>query len=405
MKIRTFKAFNNPNFRLYFLGQSISLIGTWMQRTAVYWVIFDQTNSNFMLGLIVFATQFPSFLFSPLGGVITDRYNRYKLTLITQFSLLIQAALLTLVVLFTDYPIWTIFALSVIQGIINAFDLPARQSLVNEIVKKRENLSNAIALNSSMGKLAWLIGPAISGIILKNYGAGICFMINAFSYLAVILSIIFIRITPFTPEPKKKDILKEIKEGFKYVKSTYPLNLVILLLAFVSLFVLPFNTLLPVFAKVVFKGDASTFGYLTSSLGAGALLGAIFLASISSRRNRVKLLLSSLFILGTALILFSSISNFPIALIFASIAGFSMMFHPTLCNTIIQVEASDEMRGRALSFFAMAFFGLQPIGGLIIGSISHFIGAPKAILSQGICALLIGSFFTFFLRKKKQRIK
>ncbi len=402
MRISTFKAFNNPNYRLYFLGQSISLIGTWMQRTAVYWVIFDKTNSNFMLGLIVFATQFPSFLFSPLGGVLTDRYNRYRLTLLTQSALLIQAGLLASVILFTHYQIWTIFALSVVQGIINAFDLPARQSLVNEIVKNRKNLANAIALNSSMGKLAWLIGPAISGIILKNYGAGICFMINAFSYLAVILSLTLIKITPFIPKPQKKKIIKDIKEGFKYIKTTYPLNTVILLLAFVSLFVLPFTTLLPVFAKVVFKGDASTYGYLNSSIGAGALLGAIFLASINNRRNRVKLLLSSLFILGVALFLFSSTSIFPLALIFASIAGFVMMFHPTLSNTIIQVEASENMRGRAISFFAMAFFGLQPIGGLLIGSLSHFIGAQKAILFQGIFALLIGALFTWFLKRKKQ---
>ncbi len=401
MKIDTFRSFSNPNYRLYFLGQSISLIGTWMQRTAVYWVIFDQTNSSLMLGLVVFATQFPSFLFSPFGGVAADRYNRYRLTLITQTSLLVQAGLLTAMVLFTHYTVWGIIVLSIVQGIINAFDLPARQSLVNEIIKKKENLANAIALNSSMGKLAWLIGPAVSGIVLAKYGAGICFLINALSYLAVIIALVFIKVSPFIPQARSHNAFVEIKKGFNYVMHTPSLRIPILLLASVSLLVLPFTTLLPVFAKVVFKGNAATYGYLNSMIGAGSLIGAIALASLKNNKYMIKILFISLLILGMTLIAFSHITILPVALFFVAIAGFAMMFQTTVSQTIIQLEASDEMRGRVLSFFMMAFFGLQPVGGLLIGAISELTGAANAILFQGIFAIIITILFVYFLRRNK----
>jgi MFS family permease len=400
MNIGTFRSFSNPNYRLYFLGQSISLIGTWMQRTAVYWIIFDQTNSGFMLGLVVFATQFPSFLFSPLGGVAADRYDRYRLTLITQTSLLVQAGLLASLVLFTHYTVWGIIVLSIVQGIINAFDLPARQSLVNEIIKKKENLANAIALNSSMGKLAWLIGPAVSGIVLARYGSGICFLINALSYLAVIIALAFIKVSPYIPPAHSRNAFVEIREGFNYVINTPTLRTAIFLLACVSLLVLPFTTLLPVFAKVVFKGNATTYGYLNSMIGTGSLIGAIALASLKSNKYMIKILFGSLLLLGLALIAFSHITILPVALFFAAIAGFAMMFQTTVSQTIIQLEASDEMRGRVLSFFMMAFFGLQPVGGLLIGTVSELTGAANAILFQGIFAFIITILFVYFLRNK-----
>ncbi len=405
MRITTFNSLRNRNYRLYFAGQSVSLIGTWMQRTAVYWLVFDQTQSNFMLGLVVFATQFPSFLFSPLGGVITDRYNRYKVTLITQTCSMVQASLLTFVVLFTNYSIWEIFILSVMMGIVNAFDLPARQSLVNEVVDDKKNLSNAIALNSSMGKLAWLIGPAISGIILEKFGAGVCFFVNALSYLAVITSLLSMRITPYVPQPHTKKIMKEFKEGFQYLKNNPELGKVVLILACISLFVLPFNTLLPVYAKNIFHGTASTYGYLNSSIGLGALAGAILLASLKSGTNLKIFLFINLLILSGALLIFSHINYLPIALITASFAGFAMMSQTTICNTIIQTGASIEMRGRALSFFAMAFFGMQPIGGLMTGSISVYIGAKNTILLQGVAAIIITLFFAAFLLNKKKKKK
>jgi MFS family permease len=206
MNTNTFRAFQSRNYRLYFFGQSISLIGTWMQRTAVYWVIYMQTHSAFMLGVAVFATQFPSFLFSPFGGVISDRYNRYHVLLVTQAMSLVQATLLAGLVIFTHFQVWEILTLSVMLGTINAFDVPARQSMVHDMVNKKEDLPNAIAFNSSMVNLARLVGPAVSGIVLEKLGAGTCFMINALSFVAVIVSLVFMRFPLYIPRPHTKEV-------------------------------------------------------------------------------------------------------------------------------------------------------------------------------------------------------
>ena len=408
MNISTFKAFHSRNFRLYFTGQSVSLIGTWMQRTAVYWLIYVQTHSPFMLGLAVFATQFPSFVFSPLGGVITDRYNQYRVLLFTQIASLIQATLLMSLIMFTKYTVWEIFALSAILGTINAFDVPARHSMVNEIVEDKKDLPNAIALNSSMANLARLIGPALSGIVLENLGAGICFMLNAFSFLAVIMSILFMRFPVFIPQPHTKKVFREFKEGWRYLKDTPSIGLVILFLACVSLLILPCVTLLPIYAKVIFKGNASTFGYLNSAIGLGALSGAIFLASLKTGTNLKKILFITLLIFGCCLALFSHLTNLPLALVIIMLAGFAMMSQSTISNTIIQTTSSSKMRGRVISYFAMAFFGMQPLGGLLIGTVSQYIGAPNTILAEGIAAILIAAIFFPFLKKdllkKKDKI-
>lgn len=395
-----FRAFRSRNYSLYFSGQSVSLIGTWMQRTAVYWLIYAQTHSAFMLGLAAFATQFPSFIFSPWGGVVSDRYNRYRVTIITQTASMIQAFLLAALVIFTRYTVWEILSLSVALGIINAFDIPSRQSMVNEMVAKKEDLPNAIALNSSMGKFALLIGPAISGIVLEKLGAGTCFLINALSYLAVLTSLLFIKFPAFIPPKQSKNAMKEFKEGFVYLKNTPTLGKVILLLAFASLLVLPYNTLLPVYAKVIFKGNASTFGYLNSAIGLGALIGAVFLATLKPDVNFKKILFFNLLLFGAALALFSHMTNLSVALFFAMLAGFATMSQTTISNTIVQTGASIEMRGRAISFFAMAFFGMQPLGGLLIGTVSQRIGAQNAILAQGIAAVLIALLFLPFLLKR-----
>jgi MFS family permease len=409
MNSSIFRAFSSRNYRLYFSGQSVSLMGTWMQRTAVYWVVYTQTHSAFMLGLAVFAAQFPSFLFSPLGGVISDRYNRYRVLLITQVASLIQAILLTVLVLFTHYTVWEILALSVLLGVINAFDVPARQSMVNEMVNDKADLSNAIALNSSMVNLARLLGPAISGIVLEKFGAGTCFLINALSFITVIVSLLFMRFPEYIPQVHTKKVFNEFKEGWHYLKNTPSIGFVILLLACVSLIVLPFMTLLPVYAKVIFKGDASTFGYLNSAIGLGAISGTIFLASLKTGVDLKKILFINLLIFGAGLILFSHMSSLPIALFFAVLVGFGMMAQTTVSNTIIQTSVSADMRGRVISYFAMAFFGMQPLGGLLIGTLSQYMGAPNVILAEGIAGIGIAVFFLPFLRKdtlkEKDKIK
>lgn len=409
MNINTFRAFRSRNYKLFFFGQSLSLIGTWMQRTAVYWLIYVQTHSAFMLGLAVFALQFPTFLFSPLGGVISDRYNRYRVLLTTQVVSLIQATLLMALVMFAQYTIAEIFALSVLLGIINAFDSPARQSMVNELIDNKEDLPNAIALNSSMANLARMIGPAISGIVLEKLGAGTCFLINALSFMAVIVSLLFMRFPKFIQQPHTQKVFREFKEGWKYLKVTPSIGFVILFIACVNLLVIPFITLLPVFAKDVFKGDASIFGYLNSAIGLGAVGGAFFLASLKAGVNFKRVLFTNLLIFGGALVLFSHITNLQIALFFAVLAGFGMMSQNTIGNTIVQTNASAEMRGRVLSYLLMAIAGMQPLGGLLIGTVSQYIGAPNTIIAEGIAAVVIAVSFLPFLRKdilkEKDKIK
>ncbi len=409
MEINTFTAFRSRNYRLYFSGQSISLIGTWMQRTAIYWLIYSQTHSAFMLGLAVFATQFPSFIFSPLGGVVSDNYNRYRVLLITQCASLVQATILTVLVMCTKYTVGEIFACTVVLGTINAFDVPARQSMITEMVDHKEDLPNAIALNSSMANLARLMGPAISGIVLEKLGAGTCFLINAISFLAVIASILLMRFPKYLPDHQSKKVIHEFKEGMRYLKKKRSIGLVILMLGCVSLFVLPFVTLLPVYAKVIFKGNATTFGFLNSAIGLGAIGGAIFLASLKRGTELKRILFINLFIFSAGLMLFSHMTNLPVALLFAMIAGFGMMAQTTISNTIIQTNVSGAMRGRAISFFAMAYFGMQPLGGLLVGTISQYVGAPDTLLGEGIAALIIGVSFLPFFRKnilqEKDRIK
>jgi MFS family permease len=397
---RTFRAFGSRNYRLYFFGQSISLIGTWMQRTAVYWLIYVHTHSTFMLGLAVFAAQFPSFVLSPLGGVVSDRYNRYRVLLFTQVASLVQAVLLTLLVVFTSYTVTEILSLSVLLGMINAFDVPARQAMVNEMIDNKEDLPNAIALNSSMVNLARLIGPAISGIVLEKFGAGVCFGINSLSFAGVIISVLCMRFPAFVKQHHKKNAMQELREGLSYLKETPSIGLVILMLAFVSLLVLPFTALLPFYAKNIFSGGASVFGYLNSAIGMGAVGGAIFLASVKAGVNLKKILFVNLVIFGISLICFSHLTNLPVALFFLMLAGFGMMSQTTISNTIVQTSASSAMRGRAISYFAMAFFGMQPLGGLLIGTVSQRIGVQDTIVGSGVAALVIALVFLPFLRKE-----
>jgi MFS family permease len=400
MAINTFSAFKSRNYRLYFSGQSVSLIGTWMQRTAVSWIIFSLTHSTFMLGLTYFAGQFPTFLLSLFGGVVSDRYDRYRVLLFTQIASMIQALTLAILVLFNHYTEWEVLALSVVLGTINAFDVPSRQALVYEMVDDKTDLPNALALNSTMVNGARLIGPAISGIVLEHWGGGICFLLNAGSFLAVICSLLFMKLPVYIPGKRDKKILEDLRAGFHYLRETPSIAKVILLLAMSSLFVLPFVTLLPVYAKVIFKGNATTFGYINSFIGLGAIGGALVLASLRGR-NLKKILAGSTLVFGLGLILFSHAKSFPVAMVFATMAGFGMMSQTTISNTIIQTLVAPDMRGRVISYFAMAFFGMQPLGSLLIGALSQWLGTPDTILAQGIVAILILLMFSSFLLKNQ----
>lgn len=406
MKITTFNAFKSRNYRLYFIGQSISLIGTWMQKTAVSWVVYALTHSKFMLGLSLFASLFPAFIFSFIGGVTADRYNRYRLLLITQVASMIQAVLLTLLILSKHYNVWAILALSFVLGAINAFDVPARQSLVNELIEDKRYLGNALALNSSMVNLSRLIGPAIAGIILEKFGDVFCFGSNAVSFIAVISSILMMRLPKAPTAHHEKNIIQDLKDGWSYLKNAKSIRFIITMLAFISLFVLPFSTLIPVYAKDIFKGNASTFGIIDSMIGLGAFVGAMFLASLKPGRNLRKVLAVNTLIFGAGLVLFSHMQYYPLALVCAMLAGFGMMSQITITNTLVQTTVDPKMRGRMISFYAMAFFGMQPLGGLIVGSVSQVIGVPDTVLAEGCIALFIGYLhFRFLNRNKLKAVK
>ncbi|HEY8781567.1 MAG TPA: MFS transporter [Mucilaginibacter sp.] len=399
--IRTFRAFKSRNYRLYFTGQSVSLMGTWMQKTAVSWVIYTLTHSTFMLGLTLFASQFPSFLFSLFGGVVSDRYNRYRVLLTTQAASLIQALLLATLILLKHYSVWEILSLSVVLGIINAFDVPARQSLVYEMVDDKADLPNALALNSSMVNLSRIVGPAIAGIVLESVGNGACFLLNALSFVAVIISLLLMKLPEYIKKIPKKNVFGELKEGMSYIKRTPSIAFVILMLGLVSLLVLPFGTLIPYFARDVFHGTARTFGIIDSFIGLGAFSGAIFLASQKTGADLKKILCINTLVFGAGLILFSHEHIYPLALFFIMMAGFGMMSQVTITNTIIQTTVAPNMRGRVISFYAMAFFGMQPLGGLLVGSISKWIGTTDTLMGQGIAAVLLGLLHWRFLHKEK----
>ncbi|MDB5283962.1 MAG: major facilitator superfamily 1 [Bacteroidota bacterium] len=314
---------------------------------------------------------------------------------------MIQALLLAILTLTGHYTLWQILALSVILGVINAFDVPARQPLVHQLITDRADLPNALAINSSMVNLARLVGPALSGIVLGKFGAGVCFLLNAISFVAVIASLSFMKLPKYTAPLVKKKIASEISEEFTYLKNTPSISIILIVLAAICLLVLPYDTLMPVFAKVIFNGDATTFGYIFSFIGFGAISGTLFLASLKPGTDLNRVLLFNMVGLGVVLILFSRISYFPLAMVFAVLSGFAAMTQNTICLTIIQVNADVHMRGRVMGYVAMAYFGMLPLGSLLIGGLSQQIGSPDAILCQGITAIVVSIVAANFLRPGK----
>jgi predicted MFS family arabinose efflux permease len=353
-----------------------------------------------MLGLTVFVEQFPSFLFSAFGGVVADRYDKYRVVNITQIISLIQACLLAVLVMTNHYAIWQILVLSVILGIVNAYDVPARQSMINEVVVDKSDLPSALSLSAAMASVARLLGPAASGIILEKFGAYICFLLNAASFGAVMVSIAFMKKPKTFHLKPKKNVFKELAEGFIYLKQEASIGLVIVMLCIIGLLVLPYDTLIPVFAKIIFKGNATTFGYITSFIGVGAVAGTILLASLKQSASLRKTLLLSTVILGIGLICFSFTNNFSLAMPFAVIIGFGAMAQFTTCNIIVQSEASPEMRGRAVSIILTGIFGMVPLGSLIVGAVSQRIGAQTTLLCQGIIAIVVAAIFFNILKER-----
>lgn len=388
-----FRSLKSRNFALFFFGQFVSRVGMWMQRTAVIWVIYSITHSAFMIGVATFAEQFPSFLFSVRGGIIADRYNRYKVLMATQTLSALQAVLLTVFTFSGNYSVALILGLSVFLGLVNAYDVPVRQSMINEIIDNKEDLPNAIALNATLNMLARLAGPALAGFVLVKYGADYCFLSNAISFIAVIGAIAAMRF------PKDKFIVHQskskarFKEALDYLAENKPIATVIWIAALSSFLVLPYVTLLPVYAKVIFKGDAATYGWLNAAIGVGAFAGTFYLASLHKRADFRKILLFNIFLSGASLMLFSYSHNLYLSLFFAIINGFSSILQSAVIITIVQSETANKLRGRVVSLIAMAMFGMLPLGSLLVGYIAPIVSAPFTLFAEGILGIIIGIVF------------
>lgn len=382
------RALNYYNFRLYVVGQSVSLVGTWMQRIAVGWLVYEMTHSAFMLGLVAFSSQIPMLILSPYSGTYVDRHSRYRTLLVTQIASMVQAGLLALAVLTNHYSVELIIALSVMLGIINAFDAPSRQSLMIVLVKQNYDLQNAIAINSSMVTLARLAGPAVAGILLSTVGEGICFLINFLSFFAVIGCLLAMKLK-IPPRIKNvQPIWANLAEGYNYLRRTPSLRNVIWLIGLVSLLITPYITLFPVFAEEVFHGDVTTFSWLNSIAGLGALLGAIYLATLKDTRKLLKVITIAGLILTANLILFSFTKSLIIALVFIMLAESGLLTTISATNTYLQTHVEERMRGRVISYYVMAFAGMQPIGNFLMGALAHAIGAPLTVTIQGVLGMI-----------------
>lgn len=383
---RMARALRYRNYRLYFGGQGISLIGTWMQRIAMSWLVFRLTDSAFMLGAIGFAGSLPSFLMGPFAGVLADRCNRRRVLVITQSLALTQAFILALLVLTGRITVWQILVLSIFLGFVEAFDMPMRQSFMVEIVGKKD-LGNAIALNSSMVNSSRLIGPSIAGVLIASMGEGMCFLLNAFSYLAVIISLLAMKVDETELPAREPQILKELKEGVAYAYSFAPIRSILLLLALVSLVGMPYSVLMPVFAKDILHGGPHTLGFLLGGAGVGALTGALYLASRKSVLGLGKWISLAAAIFGAGLIAFSFSTIFYLSLILMVVTGFGMIVQMASSNTLLQTVVEEDKRGRVMSLYAMAFRGMVPFGSLLAGTLASRYGAPATLMIGGACCI------------------
>jgi MFS family permease len=400
-----FRSLKSRNYRLFYGGQSISLIGTWIQRLAVPWLVYRLTDSAFLLGVVGFAGQIPTFILAPFAGVLVDRWDRRRILLWTQILAMIQATVLTILYFTDTIQIWIIILLGVFLGLINAFDMPARQSFLVQMVDQREDLSNAIALNSSMVNSARLLGPSIAGILIAVTGEGICFLLNALSYIVVIGSLVMIRTLPPEVKNKNEKVFDELKEGIIYVFGFTPIRSIILLVALISLMGMPYTVLTPVFAKEIFHGGAHTFGFLMAAAGVGALTASLYLASRKSVIGLGRIIPISAALFGAGLIAFAWSRIFLLSLLFMLVAGFGMIMTMASSNTILQTITDDDKRGRVMSFFTIAFMGTAPFGSLLAGSLASQIGAPNTLLLGGVTCIIGAAIFWSKLSEIRKLIR
>jgi MFS family permease len=400
-----FRSLRYRNYRLFFSGQIISLTGTWIQQTALLWLVYRLTNSAFLLGAVGFSSQIPAFLLAPIAGVLSDRWNRQRILIATQTLAMIQALALGLLFFTVEISVWQIIPLAVFLGLINAFDMPTRQAFVVEMVENKEDLGNAIALNSLMFNSARLIGPPIAGILIAATNEGICFILNGISFLFVIASLLMMKVKVKETKPRTTHVLHELREGLSYVHSFAPIKYIILLLALVSLVAMPYVFLMPVFAKKILHGGPHTLGFLMAAAGTGALTGAIYLASRKSVRGLVRIIPLSTAVFGVGLIGFSLSHVLWLSLPLILVAGLGVMTQMATCNTVIQTIVDDDKRGRVMSLYVMAFIGTAPFGSLLAGTLASIIGAPKTLTAGGALCVLGAVMFALKLPDLKKMIR
>jgi MFS family permease len=381
-------AFRSKNYRLFFAGQSISLIGTWMTQLATIWLVYHLTNSPLMLGIVGFTSQIPSFFLAPFGGVFVDRFSRYHTLIGTQIFAMIQSLVLAGLALTGVIQVWHIIALSLLQGFINALDMPARQAFVPELVERRDDLANAIAINSTMINGARLIGPAIGGLLIAGIGVGYCFLVDGLSYIAVIASLLAMKIQESQNPITSGNVWQKIKEGFIYSFNSPPIRAILLLSALVSFMGLQYMIFIPIFAEKVLNSGAEAQGYLMAASGLGALIGGIYLTTRRTVVGLGQLLALAPATLGIGLIGFSLSRFLPLSLCTMLFVGLGTILQIASANTILQTIVEDDKRGRVMSLYGMAFLGMIPLGNLWGGVLANFIGTTNTLTIDGIACIL-----------------
>ncbi|MBI5209145.1 MAG: MFS transporter [Elusimicrobia bacterium] len=394
--VYAFRALKNRDFRIFFAGQLVSLVGTWMQSTAQAWLVYRLTGSGFLLGAVAFAGQFPVLVFGPVGGAAADRYSRHRIVVLTQTASMLLAGVLAGLTLAHTVRVWHICAIAALLGVVNSFDIPARQAFVTGMVS-RKDLINAIALNSTMFNSARIIGPAVAGILVGSVGEGWCFLANALSFLAVIASLMMMDVVERPLPARGASPLEEMLEGVRFVRRTAPVAALLLLLGLVSLVGMPYAVLMPIFADRVLHGGPTGLGILMASVGLGALLGSVSLLTRSGARGLGRLTATSTAGFGATLILFGLSRSFWLSAALLVPVGCSIMVHMASSNTLIQSMVPDGLRGRVMALFSMMFMGLAPFGSLLAGALAHAVGAPMTVAAGGAVCLAGGAVFALRL--------
>jgi MFS family permease len=399
------RALRHRNFRLFFGGQTISLIGTWMTRVATGWLVYRLTGSALLLGTISFAGQIPSFLLAPFAGVMVDRLDKRQVLVWTQTLSMVQSLALAALTLSGHITIPVLLALSVMQGCINTFDMPGRQSFMVKMVDDKRDLQNAIAINSSMVNVARLIGPSLAGMLIAVSSEGWCFLIDGISYIAVIASLLLMRLHGPVVKRAATSMLTELRAGWTYVAEFLPIRTILLLFALVSLMGMPIVVLMPIFAKVVLRGGPHTLGFLMAAMGLGALISALSLAARRNVRGLVRMIFISTAVFGAGLIGFGLSRVFWLSMLMAFIAGMGMMQGMAASNTVIQTIVTEDKRGRVMSYYTMAFMGMAPFGSLLAGGMAHNFGAPWTVTVNGAVVLLGAAWFATRLPALRRQIR